>query len=72
MQSQPILGYFWAIFGLYQPPRPPLLDLGPLFTYCGSAPELGVISFEIHNPPEIYHIMSSPGGVIIASGLALS
>ena len=23
MQIQPILGYFWAIFGLYQPPGPP-------------------------------------------------
>ena len=31
MQIQHILGYFWAIFGLYQPPGPPLLDLGPPF-----------------------------------------
>ena len=31
MQIQPILGYFWAIFGLYQPPGSPLLDLGPPF-----------------------------------------
>ena len=23
MQIRPILGYFWAIFGLYQPPTPP-------------------------------------------------
>ena len=23
MQIQPILGYCWAIFGLYQPPGPP-------------------------------------------------
>ena len=35
------LGYFWAILGLYQPPGPPFLDLGPpLFTYPGSAPVL--------------------------------
>ena len=30
LQIQPILGYFWAILGLYQPTGPPpLLDLGP-------------------------------------------
>ena len=33
MQIQPILGYFWAILGLYQSPGPPLLDLGPLFLH---------------------------------------
>ena len=57
MQIQPILGYFWAIFGLYgfalyknryiyisHPPPPPLLDLGPLFTYPGSAP---VVSYTL-------------------------
>ena len=39
MQIQPILGYFWAIFGLYQPPGPPFGSRPPpLFTYSGSAP----------------------------------
>ena len=40
MQIQPILGYFWAIFGLYQPPGPPFWISVPLFTYPGSAPGL--------------------------------
>ena len=38
MQIQPILGYFWAIFGLYQPPGPLFWISAPLFTYPGSAP----------------------------------
>ena len=40
MQIQPILGYFWAIFGLYQPPRPPppLLDLGLPFLHILDPP----------------------------------
>ena len=41
MQIQPISGYFWAIFGLYQPPAPPPFFFGsrpPLFTYPGSSP----------------------------------
>ena len=38
MQIQPILGYFWAIFGLYQPSGPPFGSRPPLFTYPGSAP----------------------------------
>ena len=40
MQIQPILGYFWAIFRLYQPPGPPFGSQLPLFTYPGSAPEI--------------------------------
>ena len=41
MQIQPILGYFWATFGLYQPPGPPPFgSRPPLFTYPGSAPAL--------------------------------
>ena len=39
MQIQPILGYFGAILGLYQPPAPPFWISAPLFTYPGSAPE---------------------------------
>ena len=40
MQIQPILGYFWAILGLYQPPGPPppFGSRPPLSTYPGSAP----------------------------------
>ena len=39
MQIQPILGYFGAIFGLYQPLGPPFgSQPPPLFTYPGSAP----------------------------------
>ena len=38
MQIQPILGYFWAIFGLYQPPAPPLLDLGHPFLHILDPP----------------------------------
>ena len=38
MQIQPILGYFGAIFGLYQPPAPPFGSWHPVFTYPGSAP----------------------------------
>ena len=38
MQIQPILGYFWAIFGLYQPPGPPLLDLGLPFLHILDPP----------------------------------
>ena len=40
MQIQPILGYFWAIFGLYQPsgPSPPLLDLGLPFLHILDPP----------------------------------
>ena len=40
MQIQPILGYFWAIFGLYQPSGPPFGSRPPLCTYPGSAPGL--------------------------------
>ena len=42
MQIQPILGYFWAIFRLYQQPAPPppFGSRPPLFTYPGSAPAL--------------------------------
>ena len=40
MQIQPILGYFGAILGLYQPPGPPFGSRLPLFTYPGSAPDL--------------------------------
>ena len=43
MQIQPILGYFWAILGLYQPPGPPFGSRPPLFTYPGSAPAYWVI-----------------------------
>ena len=38
MQIQPILGYFSAILGLYQPPGPPFWISAPPFTYPGSAP----------------------------------
>ena len=38
MQIQPTLGYFWAIFGLNQPPGPPLLDLGPPFLHILDPP----------------------------------
>ena len=32
MQIQPILGYFWAIFGLYQPPGPPFwISASPIY-----------------------------------------
>ena len=31
MQIEPILGYFWAIFGQYQPPGPPLWVSAPPF-----------------------------------------
>ena len=41
MQIQPILGYFWAIFGLYQPPPPSFGSRLPLFTFPGSAPADG-------------------------------
>ena len=37
MQIQPILGYFWAIFGLHQPPGPPFLHiLDPALCASGS------------------------------------
>ena len=39
MQIQPILGYFCAIFGLYQPPSPPFWIWAPLVTYPGSTPD---------------------------------
>ena len=38
MQIQPILVYFWAIFGLYQPPGPLLLDLGSPFLHILDPP----------------------------------
>ena len=43
MQIQRILGYFWALFGLYQPPGPPFGSRAPLFTYPGSAPVMYVL-----------------------------
>ena len=40
MQIQPILGYFWAILGLYQSPGPPFyiswIRLCPYVTYSGT------------------------------------
>ena len=53
MQIQPILGYFWAILGFYQPSGPPLLDLGPPFLHILDPP-LSVVyflSFYTINPP---------------------
>ena len=38
MQIRPILGYFWAIFGLYQPPAPPPLDIGLPFSHILDPP----------------------------------
>ena len=44
MQIQPILGYFGAIFGLYQPPGPPFWISPPPFTYPESAPAMLTVS----------------------------
>ena len=38
MQIQPILGYFWAILGLYQPPGPPFLHILDPPLNCDSNP----------------------------------
>ena len=38
MQIQPILGYFWAIFGLYQPPGPPFWISAPPFLHILDPP----------------------------------
>ena len=51
MQIQPILGYFWATFGLYQPPTPPPFgSRPPLFTYPGSAPGINHIQTNTNKP----------------------
>ena len=50
MQIQPFLGYFWAIFGLYQPPVP-LLDLvPPLFLHILDPP----LQPDLKSPMEQY------------------
>ena len=49
MQIQPILGYFWAIFGLYQPPGPSFGSRPPIFTYPGSAPDIKVLTSNPRN-----------------------
>ena len=56
MQIQPILGYFWAIFGLYQPPPPLDLASPPLFfTYPGSAPAKALNSVIVKRFSKVEH-----------------
>ena len=58
MQIQPILGYFWAIFGLYQPPAPPPFGSRPpplFFTYPGSAPTKALNSVIVKRFSKVEH-----------------
>ena len=57
MQIQPILGYFGAILGLYQPPGP-LLDLGPPFYISWIRPWVKRKKWLVDNYHSVYSVVA--------------